>query len=874
MEDRDLEDRQEEDVEATRTSSHHSGKDTLGGEEMETTHDLLDDLPSVSSEAGQPSLSVLGDYVLLRPIGAGGMGRVFEAKHRTMDRIVALKVLPSARMKDPEQVSRFRQEVKAAAKLFHPNIVTAFDAGESQDIHYLVMEYVDGSALSQTVKQHGPVTLETAISYVLQAAQGLQYAHSRGVVHRDIKPSNLMLDADGSVKILDMGTARFGEEEKQEENLTQTGVIMGTVNYMSPEQARDAHSVDHRTDIYSLGCTFYYLLTAKPLYEGDMITTLLAHAQKPIPEIQEYDRHIPDWVDAALKRMLAKNPNDRFQSITEVIESIESGLRSEQDDGDDESRELHGMLAASELLASISSSSEAAAQTVVGIDLGTAKSAVAYVNAVGKPVIVRDGEDQWQVPSAVLIDGISTLVGDAAISLTDQRPNDLALEIKRFVGKEFYPEVLQDNRYPPEVLLGLILSRLVDNVRRQVGPCDQVVIAVPAHFDEVARKAVQDAGYIAGVEVTDIINEPMAAALAHGYQQIHEDQAAQVTAMEGNVLIIDLGAGKLDVMALERQGPKWTAISSDGDLKLGGRDWDDCLEEIIAQAFQEQHGTDPRARSEDVIRLWKTAESVKFRLTQRDSVTVRFQGGSDIVEVKITREQFEKRAVSLLERVRKCIVSTLENAQWSGQDVDQIILVGAATQMPMIQKLVRGIISDKTAMAMLDPSSVALGAALHASYCRVADDDDAQPEQSYHNVSSHSLGIVGTDNKTGRKINAVVIPRNTRLPVTIQRTFKTHKAGQDSVMIQIVEGERSSPQQCQPIGQCIIENLPADLPALSPVTVEFNYSSNGRLNVFVESPDTGYRATKELTRSAGLANVDLHRWREWVETVMLCTNMV
>ena len=135
-----------------------------------------------------------------------------------------------------------------------------------------------------------------------------------------------------------MGTARFGGEEKKEENLTQTGVIMGTVNYMSPEQARDAHSVDYRTDIYSLGCTFYYLLTGKPLYEGDMIKTLLAHAREPIPSLQEYDHHIPSWVDETLKRMLAKNPDDRFQSIGELIESIELGVRSEQDDDDDESR--------------------------------------------------------------------------------------------------------------------------------------------------------------------------------------------------------------------------------------------------------------------------------------------------------------------------------------------------------------------------------------------------------------------------------------------------------------------------------------------------------------------------------------------------------
>ena len=316
-------------------------------------------------EAASPKLPMLGDYILLSKIGEGGMGRVFKARDSKMDRIVALKLLSSKLMKNEEAVRRFLQEVKAAAQLFHPNIVTALHTGEHQGMHYLVMEYVDGSALSQTVKQHGPVTLETAISYTLQAAQGLQYAHSRGVVHRDIKPSNLMLDADGCVKILDMGTARFGGEEKKEENLTQTGVIMGTVNYMSPEQARDAHSVDYRTDIYSLGCTFYYLLTGKPLYEGDMIKTLLAHAREPIPSLQEYDHHIPVWVDETLKRMLAKNPADRFQSIAEVIESFEAGVRSQQDDDDDESREMQNMLSASTLLASISSSPEAAVGAAV-----------------------------------------------------------------------------------------------------------------------------------------------------------------------------------------------------------------------------------------------------------------------------------------------------------------------------------------------------------------------------------------------------------------------------------------------------------------------------------------------------------------------------
>ncbi|MBT4844162.1 MAG: serine/threonine protein kinase, partial [Planctomycetaceae bacterium] len=285
-----------------------------------------DDETSVGTTAerddeASPRLPVLGDYVLLKKIGAGGMGTVFKARHSRMDRVVALKVLPPNMMKHPEAVQRFRQEVKAAAQLFHPNIVTAFDAGEQSGVHFLVMEFVDGQALSAIVKEHGPFNLEKGMEYIQQASVGLQYAHDRGMVHRDIKPSNLMLDVDGEVKLLDMGTARIGNQP--EEELTKSGVIMGTVNYMSPEQAKDPHTVDHRCDIYSLGCTFYYLLTGKSLYQGDMIQTLMAHANKPIPSVSAANPEIPTWVDTILAKMLAKNPAHRYSSLLEFRNELQ-----------------------------------------------------------------------------------------------------------------------------------------------------------------------------------------------------------------------------------------------------------------------------------------------------------------------------------------------------------------------------------------------------------------------------------------------------------------------------------------------------------------------------------------------------------------------
>jgi len=282
------------------------------------------------SEDGPPldtTMQQFGEYVLLDKLGEGGMGVVFKAQHRRMKRFVAVKMIARREIGSPDAVKRFYREVEAAAKLNHPNIVTAYDASEHEGAHYLAMEYVEGKDLAAVVQERGPLPIAQAVDYVIQAARGLQYAHKHQMVHRDIKPSNLMLDKEGTVKILDMGLASIAglAEDSYRDRLTGTGQVMGTLDYMAPEQALDAHHADARADIYSLGCTLYRLLTGEVLFKCETLAKIIwAHQQAPIPSLCKARTDVPPQLDAAFQKMVAKKPEDRYQSMTEVIIALET----------------------------------------------------------------------------------------------------------------------------------------------------------------------------------------------------------------------------------------------------------------------------------------------------------------------------------------------------------------------------------------------------------------------------------------------------------------------------------------------------------------------------------------------------------------------
>jgi hypothetical protein len=265
-----------------------------------------------------------------------------------MDRVVALKFIQNERLHSPEAVLRFRREIRVLAQLDHPNIVRAFDADEVDGTHFLVMEYVEGTNLAEVARQRGPLPVAQACAYIRQAAAGLHHAHGQGVIHRDIKPGNLVLTATGNVKLLDLGLANIGQASPADEPLTLSEGMLGTAEYLAPEQRRNAHAAGIRADLYSLGCTFYHLLVGRPplrLLQDDCSPADSARSQDPIRVLREVRPDLPQDLAAIVSRLLAENPSARFASAAEVHEAL--GQFAGPSDGEQEASSLRPISVAS-----------------------------------------------------------------------------------------------------------------------------------------------------------------------------------------------------------------------------------------------------------------------------------------------------------------------------------------------------------------------------------------------------------------------------------------------------------------------------------------------------------------------------------------------
>ena len=499
----------------------------------------------------------------------------------------------------------------------------------------------------------------------------------------------------------------------------------------------------------------------------------------------------------------------------------------------------------------------------VGIDLGTTLSAAAYISESGHTTMVRNGEGEILTPSIVLFDHDKIVVGKQARAELGARPDSVVECVKRDMGSKTYSRAINGKQLPPEVIQAYILKQLKGEIDAALGDKYGVVITVPAYFDEPRRQATADAGQIAGLDVADIVDEPTAAALAFG-EHLGYLSATGAPRDTINLLVYDLGGGTFDVTLVQLKPGDISSLATDGDVRLGGRDWDGRIVEWLAERFEATCGFDPRGMPESNAELYAQAEQAKFALSIRPTTTVRLAFEQQEFTCELTRSVFEEITADLLERTAYTTRQVLAAAKMEWKSIDRILLVGGSTPMPLVARMLEehsGITPDRS----VNPDeAVARGAALYAQ--AILAEEHGQNNLRIVSVNSHSLGVEGTNLVTNRRENAVLIPRNTPLPAEVSRRCVTANEDQRSVIIKVLEGESSDPTHCVVVGRAILLDLPADLPKGHPVDVTYDYSRSGRLNVKARVPGTDRAVNVEFQRERNYSSDLVLRWQEVVRS--------
>ena len=494
----------------------------------------------------------------------------------------------------------------------------------------------------------------------------------------------------------------------------------------------------------------------------------------------------------------------------------------------------------------------------VGIDLGTTYSVVAFLDPTGRPQTILNAEGDLTTPSVVLFDRSSVVVGKEAVKAASLEPDCIAEFAKREMGCPTYSKTIHDERFPPEVIQSFILEKLKADAEQRLGPFQKAVITVPAYFNEPRRKAVQDAGHLAGLEVLDIINEPTA--LTFGVQRgfLKRDGTAH---SNEKILVYDLGGGTFDVTLMEIRGDTYTTLATAGDVYLGGVDWDRRLVDHLAEAFKAKYRFDLRKHPGACQRLMQAVEDAKQTLTARQETTILFDHSGDAIRLPVARAEFELMTADLLERTRVTVRGVLKDARLQWSDITRVLLVGGSTRMPMVQRMLREESGKELDCSLSAAEAVAHGAAIYAGLL-LRGENALGHAIRVQNVNSHDLGVLGFELATGRPRRKVMIARNTPLPAKRESRFATHRDNQPDVLINIVEGGDDTGQNATHIGTCVVRDLPPGLPKGTPVRVVFAYAANGRLDVYAHLPTVGSTAALTLERTSGLNNRTLDEWQD------------
>ena len=867
------------------TSGHDPAAD---GDKGTHDPDSLGFESTVISQASENTIpQQIGEYVIERMIGSGGMGRVYLAKHQTMQRSVAIKTLPPGQAAHAWAVERFYGEVRAAARLMHPNIATAFDAGQSGGVHFLAMEYIDGLTLTGVVEANGPMSVLDAVSAIRGAAKGLAHAHIAGIIHRDVKPSNLMRAADGSIKVVDLGLALFATPQsiaaaRKDDQTPSSGKLLGTVAFMSPEQLENPEYVDARTDIYSLGATLYFLLTGRPPYEGDFLEQIRAIRHDPLPELFALRPDVDLKLENVFRRMMAKRPQERYASLVEVLADLASF------ETEDSSNAWIGGLAPAMLAIDQTthrgSSTGGEVGKVMGIDLGMFFATSAIAQPAGNVEVLTPVGDQRSQHRLAIADGDPVLFGEAAAARREVQPGSVLHCVALYIGQSKVDHLIHGRRCPAEVLLAMQIRYLIEVFWRERAMPSAVAITVPSSYDQFHRRAIIQAATIAGIRSVRLVDRSMAvlqswrhdnrasAAPSRPLSTIKtnpdnanpgsspEQTPARREAVYGErpQVVITITGGATEVIVSRYRGARIQQLASIGQWNHGTLQWQQKLVDMVAENCLSTYGFDPRQTLQSATQLQLACERALPKFVLLDHVNIAFQHGNKAVAVAVPRSDWLQICKPLWDEVLQMIDAAVESAGIKPERVSHCFLLGLIARISDVRQSFQKRFGHDTQYCVVERSDVARGAALCVAGELPGRGDIPLPPQP---STTHDFALLVVDQKNRRRIRPI-IPRGTALPARTNRRITA--GGPSTQVLAVVESSTWRETSWRSLGNHRFDVSSDDL----SIELTFEVDVDGLLAIRRRNPNSGGFQKLPNVPAATLTAEETQRWAEWLNEKM------
>ena len=810
----------------------------------------------------------IGDYVIERMIGSGGMGRVYLAKHQTMQRTVAIKTLPPEQSAQRWAVERFYEEVRAAARLLHPNIATAFDAGHSNGVHFLAMEYINGSTLTSLVAEHGPMSIADAVSAVRGAARGLAHAHAAGVVHRDVKPSNLMRASDGTVKVVDLGLALFAApqqiiQNRREGNAKTSGRLVGTIAFMSPEQLENPDTVDSRSDIYSLGATLYFLLTGRPPYSGEFLDQIRGIRHDPVPELFSLRPDVDLRLEHVFRRMMAKRPQERYASLVEVLADLSS-----HDTGDSSVAWISALSTPSFISDTTThrgGSTSGEMPKVMGIDFGMFYATCAMAEPAGNVEVLMPPDHSAAQTRLAIADGSPLLFGDAAAAKREHQPGSVLHCVPLYVGQSKVDHLIHGKNCPAEVLLALQIRKLIEQCWSQRALPHAIALTVPSTYDQFHRQALIQAATIAGVRSVRLVDRSLAVLQAwrsdQAALQANSSEAPQASLKERTErphIVVSITGMATEVVICRYRGSRIQQLAAVGQWHYGTLQWQQKLIDMVAEECLKQHRFDPRQNLQTATALQLACERALPKFLLLEKVNIAFQRGTRPIAISVSRTDWLDACDGFVTELLQMIDNALEAADIDPRRISHCFLVGILTRMAATRRRIEKKFAADVDITLSERSDIARGAAICVAGELPGRGDIPLPPQS---ATSHDFGLLVVDSKNRRRIRPI-IPRGTAIPARTNRRIATGAA--TSQVLTVVESSTWRETSWRSLGRHELAVEPNE----AYVEVTFEVNVDGRLIVRRRDPNSGSTGTLPALPTPTLTTEEVQEWTEWVREWM------